>query len=325
MPVGVDRSQIHVDVPLSMLAIAFMLDDDDFVATKVFPSLPVEKSSNKYFTYPIETFMRSESEPRGYGRPAVEIDFNLSTDEYQCDGPAVQVVLDKRTMKDWDKEAGSLPEVAAKLVVSDIKQNMEREFLANFFVTGAWTNQVTIGSSAKWNDDAVNPLSAMRTGIQTMKSTTGMIPNEMTLGFNVWLALQDNDELIDRIKHTGRDSLTTEILSGLLSVDMGQRINVRVAGAVGDKTDEGVDASIGFLHGDNALLTYSTPTPSPFMATAGYTFMWDWFENGLMGGEQISVDTFYDQNRKSDIVRGESSWDMKQISDPLGYMMLACI
>jgi len=41
---------VHVNAPLTNISIAFLQTQDSFVASRVFPSIPVTKQSDRYYT-----------------------------------------------------------------------------------------------------------------------------------------------------------------------------------------------------------------------------------------------------------------------------------
>ena len=43
-------NDVHVDAILTNISVAYMQDRDNFIADKVFPVIPVDKKSDKFFT-----------------------------------------------------------------------------------------------------------------------------------------------------------------------------------------------------------------------------------------------------------------------------------
>ena len=41
----------HVDAILTNISVAYMQKQENFIAEKVFPNIPVDKKSDKYFVY----------------------------------------------------------------------------------------------------------------------------------------------------------------------------------------------------------------------------------------------------------------------------------
>ena len=57
-------SDVHVNAPLTQISIAFLQNASDFIATRVFPNIPVSKQSDRYYTYERGDFNRDEMAER---------------------------------------------------------------------------------------------------------------------------------------------------------------------------------------------------------------------------------------------------------------------
>lgn len=60
-------SDVHVNRPLTNISIAYIQEQTQFVADKVFPLVPVQKQSDRYFQYLKEDWFRSDAEERAPG------------------------------------------------------------------------------------------------------------------------------------------------------------------------------------------------------------------------------------------------------------------
>ena len=59
------RSSVHVDAVLTNISIAYIQDRSKYIATKVFPIIPVDKLSDVYFSYTKNDWFRDEAQRRG--------------------------------------------------------------------------------------------------------------------------------------------------------------------------------------------------------------------------------------------------------------------
>ncbi|MFN9111239.1 MAG: hypothetical protein ACK5XN_14350, partial [Bacteroidota bacterium] len=55
---------VHVNAPLTNISIAFLQNAANFVATRVFPNIPVQKQSDRYYVYERGDFNRDEMQLR---------------------------------------------------------------------------------------------------------------------------------------------------------------------------------------------------------------------------------------------------------------------
>src|SRR6185295_18912167 len=60
-------SDVHVNVPLTNISIAYLQDLAGFVSDSVFPNIPVSKPSDRYFSYPRDAWNRADAKPRAPG------------------------------------------------------------------------------------------------------------------------------------------------------------------------------------------------------------------------------------------------------------------
>ena len=78
------RSDVHIDGPLTNISVAFMQNADNFVASRVFPNIPVSNQSDAYFTFPRGSFNRDDMEVRAPGSESAGANYELSTDTYSA-------------------------------------------------------------------------------------------------------------------------------------------------------------------------------------------------------------------------------------------------
>ena len=76
------QSQVHVDAILTNMSIAYMQEQDNFIASRVFPTVNVAKQSDKYFTYTQADFYRDQAKVRADGTESAGSGYGLSTDTY---------------------------------------------------------------------------------------------------------------------------------------------------------------------------------------------------------------------------------------------------
>ncbi|NBO09074.1 MAG: hypothetical protein EBV30_06965, partial [Actinobacteria bacterium] len=60
---------VHVDAILTNISVAYIQEQAAYVASRIFPTVPVEKQSDKYFIYTKGDWFRDEAQLRA---PATE-------------------------------------------------------------------------------------------------------------------------------------------------------------------------------------------------------------------------------------------------------------
>lgn len=304
-------SDVHVNTPLTMISIAYAQEAADFVAQRVFPPVRVGKQSDLYYIYNKNDFMRDEMQRRAPGTESAGSGYNLSTTPYNCDVFALHKDIDQQEMANADDVLD--PERDATLwLTQQALRKMERQFNTDFFTTSVWGTDATPG--VLWDVYGTsNPISDVATGVRTILRNTGMKANTLVLGYDVYKALKDHPDLVDRIKYTSSDTVTPQLMARLFDLD-----RVLVSQAAYATNIEGETAAYAFAAGSNdALLAHVAPTPGRRVPSAGYMFVWDGISRGL--GETVSIDSWYEKRIASQRVEIQMAWDNKVTGSDLGY------
>ena len=215
---------------------------------------------------------------------------------------------------------------ASEFVTHRLLLRRELQFVSDFFTTGKWGTDLTGVSTTpgasqfrKWSDYAnSDPLQDVEAGKEAVLSVTGQEPNTLVLGYKVFRYLKNHPDLIDRIKYTTRDNVTTEVMARLFDVD-----RVLVAKSIKATNNEGGTGAYSFAYGDNALLAYVAPNPGLLTPSAGYTFSWTGVSEGL--GTTFGISQFRMEHLKSTRVEGQVAFDNKIVGADLGYFFSAAI
>jgi len=310
-------SDVHVNTPLTNISIAYLQSQESFVASRVFPNIPVSKQSDRYYTYDRGEFNRDEMEKRAPATESAGGDYTVdNTPSYYCDVWALHRDIPDRVRANEDSVLNSDRD-ATNFLSHKALIKKERIWAANYFSTSVWTNEV-LGSALTglWSADAGTPIEDIRSGIRTMLEDTGKEANKLTLGKKVYDDLLDHPDLVDRIKYgqtPGAPALAnTQILAKIFEVD-----EVFVMKAIYNTAKENQTASHSFIGGEHALLTYSPPAPGLLVPSAGYTFSWTGLLGGGAGGGQVSKMRM--DLRKADRIELEMAFDLKLVAADLGY------
>lgn len=309
-------SDVHLDALLTNVSVAYMQSQEAFIASQVFPIVPVDKQSDKYRTYTKNDWFRDEAEKRQGATESVGSGYTLSDTAYYCDKYAIHKDIDDDTRRNADS-VHDLDSEASRFVTQRLMLRQEIQWVSDFFATGIWATDVT--PSNLWSAYATStPIEDIETGKAAILSVTGMMPNTLVLGYDVYRQLRNHPDLIDRIKYTTSQTMTVEMMARLFDVD-----RVLVARAVKATNKEGATGTYSFTHGKNALLCYSAPEPGLMVPSAGYIFAW----RGVSGplNQTIGVKTFRMEHLESDRVEGQIAFDNKVIGSDLGYFFSGAV
>ena len=310
-------SQVHVNRPLTNLSVAFVQEESNFIAGSVFPTVPVDKKSDDYFTYPRDQWFTDEMKKRAPGGESAGSGYNIQTDTYSADVWALHKDVPDQ-IRDNADDPLNLDQDATRFLTQKWLLRREIEWAANFFTTGIWTGSVGGGDITpvtKWDAASGDPVQDIQIQMDSMGEKTGFRPNKLVVTPAVHRALRNNEDIKDRIKYVMKvtvDDVTPALLASLIGVQ-----EYHVARATRNTAQEGATRSMSYIMGsDQVGLFYSAPNPGLLIPTAGYTFAWTGFSGASSAGNTIS--TFRMEHLKSDRVEIEAAWDQKRVASDLG-------
>lgn len=325
----VTLGDVHVSRPLTNIAVAFMQDDNDFIADKVFPLVPVSKQNDKYFVYEKAGFRRDEAQLKAPGTPPSMGGYDLSTDSYSCDVYAYAHEIADQVVANADSPL-QLERAGAMLVAEKIKIKREKDFVSSYMTSGIWGGDYTgvsgapTGNEVRFWDDYANsdPIADIRAAKIEIKRKTGKFPNKLVLGLEVFEAIKDHPDIIDRIKYTGTNNnparVNLQTIAQVFEVD-----EILVAAATENTEKEGQTAAYSFICGKTALLTYTPSAPGIMTAASGYTFAWSGFVGSSDG---VRIKKYRDVETKEQLlIEGQSAHDHKLVSADLGAFFASVI
>lgn len=322
-------SDVHVNTPLTNISIAYIQDAADFVAARVFPNIPVEKQSDRYYTYDRGEFNRDEMKERAPGTESAGGGYTVdNTPTYYCPVYAFHRDIPDQLRGNADAVL-NLDREATLYVSSKALIKREKLWVNSYFKTSVWTTDVTGVNSGpsgsqvlRWNDAASNPIEDIRAYKTVIRKSTGFEPNTLVIGREVYDKLVDHPDFIDRMKYgqtPGRPAMANlQAMAQILELD-----RILVMNAIENTANEGQTASHSFIGGKHALLCYAAPSPGIMTPTAGYTFSWTGYMGA--GSEGNRITTFRMEFLRSDRVEIEMAWSCKLVSADLGVFFYTVV
>lgn len=305
--------QVHVDQILTNISVAEIQTADDFIATKVFPIVPVEKQSDRYYIFDRDAWLRDEAQVRGDASESEGSGFTLSDDSYNALVYALHKDIGSQALANADAPI-NLFDSATRFVTRQLLMRQEKDWDSTFFTTGVWdTDQVGGTNFTQWNDfGASDPADNVDQGKQTMLSNTGFEPNVLILSYPVFRQLRRHPDVRDQFKYTSSESITQDMLARYFDIDA-----IEVVRSIENTANEGGTLTTDFISGKHALLLYVPSSAGLLTPSAGYTFAWQGVSQGL--GENVGVARFEMPQLKATRVEAEAAWDFKVIASELGY------
>lgn len=260
----------------------------ELVGNALFPPVPVDQRGGKIVSFGKEDFQLYNS-VRAPGAATKRVVFGYASSSYAL----VDKSLEGLVPVEIAQEAAAVPGIdAAKSAINKVLGIMALGLeydQANLATTAgnydaAHKNTALTGTTL-WSD-ATNsdPIANVETAKDAIRATIGRYPNTIVLGAQVMKALRVHSKIIDRIKYTGRDIPTAELLASLFGVQ-----RVLVGGAV--YTD--ATGAMADVWGKNVVLAYTElgPLADNGLPTYGYSYRL----RGMMAVES----PYYEPNVKS--------------------------
>ena len=297
-------AQVHIDVALTNVSIAYT--NGAFIAERVFPRVPVNKISDKFFVYTKADWLRREAGVRAPGTRAPRGDYGLTTGTYTTVERAIAKSVPDEIVENADAPLKPL-EDATKWATNQIMLEVENDVQADAFGTG-WAASGT--PTTLWSNDTSDPIGDVETGTNTIVSTIGQEANKGVIGRGLWRYLKQHPDILDRIKYSaGPNSpaiVTVNAVAALFGVE-----ELLVGTAISDTAAEGATSSLSYIWGLHLLLAYVTATPSLLQPTAGYVFTYKTRETSR----------FREDQERADVVEVRQSWDTKLTATDAGYLV----
>lgn len=285
-------NNVHVDALLSNVSVAFQQSASNFVASRVFPIVPVMKQSDRYVVVPKGDFNRNQMQLRADGTQSAGTNFTFSTDSYMADVFALHNDVGPQTIANADSQFGLEQNIIAQLTTQALIYK-ETTFAAEFMTTSVWSDDRTGVAAAptgqqflQWNDTGSDPIKDIRSAATRQQLLTGYRPNVLVLGRQVLDQLELHPDIIDRVKYGTQSNVAIADLSHLARLF--QVDEVLVMDSIVNNAASGLADSNAFIGGKTALLVYRPASAGMMSPAAGYTFAWEGLPGSAGFGTTIS-------------------------------------
>lgn len=235
------NTQARVVDPI-LTTVAQGYQNSELIFPYLFPIVPVDQRGGRIIQFGREDF-RLYSLARAPGAATKRVQFGYSGAAYALNSYSLEGVAPFEHMQ----EANAVPGIDLGRVTVMKTQNiiqLGNEVAAATIATTAGSyqsaNKTTLSGTSQWSDQTSgvsNPSKDIQTAIEAVRAAVGKRANTVALGPKVWASLKTHPAIIDRIKYTGRDSITLDMLAALWDVKrvvVGDAIYEDASGALAD-------------------------------------------------------------------------------------------
>ena len=319
-------SAVHIDQPLTNLTLAYVQEQSNFIADKVFPTVGVNRQSDKYYIYDRAGMNRGgERKPLAPRTEVKRIGMSVSNDSYYADVFGLGMDFDEQTLANEDA-ALEIRAAGAQTLVTNLLIDREVDFANTFFSAGVWGSQATPANL--WSDYTNStPIADVTTARRTMQlKSGGFKPNTMVVGKEVRDILINHPDILARL-NGGATVSNTALITNAKLAEIFEVENFYVMEAVQNTSAEGIAESNAFIGGKHALLVHTPSSAGLMTPAAGLTFAW----NNLQGVQNlgVTVESFSDDALRrvgvAEHIQAKMAYDMKVVGADLGYFFNSVI
>lgn len=322
-------SAVHVDRPLTNLAILNMQQQQDFIADKVFPNVPSQYQSDEYYIWKREDFLRDEMKLLSPGTSPERIGLAVETGTFSIKVRGLSAILDNQTAANED-QAIRVREAHVMALTQKGLINRDRNWVSTYFATNVWDTEYDGVASAdnnldseitQWDDYSnSNPVIDVTNAKTAMSlKAGGLRPNVMVVTQDVHDVLVNHPVIIERISGGATTSspamVSRQFLASVFEVEEYLVINTVFNNAL-----EGATENLEFIASKKAALYHRPQSPGIFVPSAGYNFTWSTLDNS--SGYGVEIMSYSDDALKRQHIAEElqlvMAYDQKLVSAELG-------
>jgi hypothetical protein len=262
----------------------------DMVGLNLFPAVPVMQRGGKILSFGKEDFALYNTS-RAPGSNTKRVQFGYVSGNYTLEQHALEAVAPWELQQEASVAAQvNLAAMAVRKTQNIIALRLEKAQadLATTAASYAASNKVTLSGTSQWSDytGTSNPSKDIENAKEAIRAQIGRLGNTVILSAQAMKACRQHPAIVDRIKYTGRDVVTTDLLAALWGVDrvlVGGSVYTDNAGAITDVWGKFVVVAYTQL---GSVADLGEPT-------YGYTYRLD--------GAPYVEEGYADKNAKSDI------------------------
>jgi hypothetical protein len=323
-------SQVHVDTPLTNLTVAYMQSMDGFVADKVFPNVPVDKKTNKFYIYNREDFNRTGNVKVRAPRTRPErVGMSLSSDTYSIAEYSLATDFDFETLANEDTML-NIRSAGASMLTMQMMIHREALWADTYFKAGVWTTDWTGVANAdndtaieftQW-DDYTNstPILDVTNAKRTAQlASGGFIPNVGVMTRDVFDVLVNHPDILARLNGGATVTDTALVTQAKLAEILGLSRLV-ISDAIQNTGKEGLAEAMSFINTKKFGMFYTPSAPGLMVPAAGYNFTWASLSNA--SGYGIEIKSYADDTLRREGIAEElhaiMAYDMKVVGADMG-------
>lgn len=311
---------LRPDLAGSLEEFNLLVDQQGFIASKLFPVLDVTLAADTFGKIPLEQLLIEPEIKRAPKAAYSRSDMTFTTDSYTTQEYGLEGVVDDNQAKKYRHYFDAEMAVRNRTVHTVMKA-MEKRVAALTFNTTTYTGASKFLSvSTEWSTaSTATPINDVEFGVRKIRANTGLWANALVISKTVYRNLRLCTQIIDRIASAGAgqatkaSDITPALLAQVFDLDY-----VLVGGGTKNTAAEGQTATPGDIWDDEyafvCRIAESNDIEEPCL---GRTFHWTDDGSQVLG----TIETYRDESRRGDIVRVRHQTHEKILYTECGFLL----
>ncbi len=310
-----EPGEVQADAGLTRISLDYKARGH--VADLVLPRVNVGKMKGQYAKFGREAFAaEGSSTDAGIWRAPrtafARTDFAVNWEDYECGEYGIEIPVG------WSERETADPgvdlEVASAERCTGVVLNEREQRVASVLTDASIVTQNTsLSGTDRWDqysETNSDPLDDVDTARQTIHKNSGVNPNVLVLGREVFDAVKRHPDITDYFKYTESGAVTADMLSQAFGVE-----RVVVGEALYNTANEGQTFSGDYIWGKNAVLVYVPDNPGLMQPAAGYQLVF----------EDLVTERYQEDALRQDVVRVRETTDEVLISEYCAYLIAGAV
>lgn len=306
----VNKSNTFVSPLLTQISLAYR--NEEYIAEKILPVVPVIKDTAQIATYGMDN-LRIEESLRAQGSGANEVNHTLTLGaHYILKDHALKEFVTKEEEDNADKPI--TPRIDATENLTDRIQVIKEKELADAMAnTGVVTLNTTLSGTSQWSDFTnSDPFADIKTGMEAVRTGSGMMPNTMVMSYAVMMTLMIHPDVIARLVNV--TIVTSAMVIQALQLAFPNIKNVYVGSAQYNSGVEGGADALADIWGKHFWVGYVSDKPRLKSRSFGFTYQ--------APGQNRQVKVLaYDEDKEGRYVRINDKYDQKIVDNKCLYLI----
>ncbi len=306
MPISL--TNLHpANLPLTDISIRY--NNSSYIGERLFPTVTVVKENDRFAVYDKANF-RVEETTKGENSESNKGNYTVSTGQYAIVVHSFETIVTPRMIAAADTPLAPFQD-ATEYCTDVIKQRLETDIATNVMASSTYaaSAQSTTGSPA-WNDSSGSCVVQVVSAKFQIAKQIGRAGNTGVTDVETFVGLKGNTVVLDRVKYTSAEAVTTQTLARLMELDnifVGE--NIQNTAVEGDRAD-----AMSFSWSEGFAVLYVEPNPGIRKPTFGYMFR-------LKGGRIVETRPAPEIETGAVWVRCIDAYDDKVIDTSAGYLL----